>query len=172
MVDAGTLELKLKNLFKHFVCRQIRVKDFKVIEEGDLQLKVTGPGLNLDIFCPTENFDEKDFIHKINTHPDLAKYNQLMVTGVNEFSEDILKHFSYQDCPDMFYICKLPYRQLLVKVGEQQCFIKVCAQTYQKLLASISGLNEWPAEISFDKIQSLFKRKELVSLMLHISQLN
>lgn len=172
MVDAGTLELKLKNLFKHFVCRQVRVKDFKSMEGGDIQLRITGPGLNLEIYYPSENFNEKDFIHKVNTHPDLVKYNQLRVYGVNEFSEEILKHFSYQECPDSFYICKLPYRQLLVKVGEQQSFIKVCTQTYQKLLANISNLNEWPADISFEKLQNVFKRKELVSLMLHISQLN
>lgn len=172
MVDAGTLEIKLRNLFKHFVCRQIRIKDFRLAEEGDIQLRITGPGLNLEVFYPSENFNEKDFIHKINTHPNLVKYNQLLVTGVDEYSEEILKHFSYQDCPNSFYICKLPYRQLLVKVGEQQSFIKVCTQTYQKLLATISNLNEWPAEISFEKLQNTFKRKELVSLMLHISQLN
>lgn len=170
-INLESLNETLRNVFKHMVCRKIRLhKSFLNTKKGKWVVctEVSTPA-GLKFFeCPIDSYNQKSFIY--NVTDGLKDLNVLTVKNTKEVAERELKSFSNQEVPNEFFIVKFPKRQVAIVVGDNQTFVNISTPTYQKLIAKCLNL-DFPASIDMSQLTDCFKRRELVTFLLQLAQM-
>ena len=183
--DISELEVKLNNLFKHMPCRKIKLGKVN-IEKADNGLSVVlvsyyvpvmknniqdwDVEMAMTVLKPEEVFDVKSCVDKVKKSiPDY--YKSIFIENVQSALTDVSYSFSEDKIPNTFEIVKIPFRQLAIKtVTGKPVFIDLCSSSYQKVLAIVDGKNCWTNKIDFKRFVDCMKRRELVTLLLTLSQ--
>lgn len=173
-------KIKLNNYLKHCVCRSLKIEKIEKIEItqknyiGVLTVIKT-PIKNLQIINliktkDLENLEStKKYIENIkNKLP--QEISNIEVTNIKDILNDLNTTLSIKDIPESFYLERLPYRQLQIKSNEKRFFLDLCTKSYQKVLSKLQSLYSWPAQLNINIIKDCFKRKELITLLLYLSQ--
>lgn len=156
---------KLNSACKKLAIPYIRVED---VTMGDSVCKVESNIGQITVSYSESQDDEKSVVHKfIEESKDVQPYRSVKVTGVGECET---KSLSIGQLPDSFEITGLPYKQLKVSIGDSPIFVDLCKQSYTRVYNYLYSLYSKDAEISFEKLSSLIKRKELLVLSLSISK--
>lgn len=185
--DISELEVKLNNLFKHMPCRKIKLGKVN-IEKADNGLSVVLVSyyvpvmknniqdwdieMSMTVLKPGETFDIKSCVDKVKKSiPDY--YKSIFVENVQSALTDVAYSFSEDKIPDTFEIVKIPFKQLAIRtVEDKPIFIDLCSSSYQKVLAVVDGKNYWSNKVDFKRFVDCMKRRELVTLLLTLSQTN
>ena len=184
MVEDGVLEavtIKTKNFLKHYPCRNLKLSSIKLIQS---ELDSTVFGIQMLITTPAEPIDHLVMFKKKDLKdPLLPKrcvellrsripeiYSNVTVTDVSSVAEEVLKNFSERQLPDSFILEKLPYRQLQLRVNSRKFFIKLNIKSYQRVLSLFDLQKPWPVTITLQDLTKNLKRREVVTLLLYLSQ--
>lgn len=182
MVKDGMLieiETKAKNLLKHLPCRQLRVLGVSEVV-SETAPNVFGICIKYSIFGKEETFIS--LFKKADLKKDIVKrclngfrnkipedYSTLTIKNVVDISNTFLNRFSLKNEIDEFVISKIPYRQLKICFGDSSFFLDIQRVSYQKILAVLNEKSDWPAELNFEELQGLLKRKEIVTLCIQLA---
>jgi hypothetical protein len=184
MVEDRTLvaiNTKVTSLLKHLPYRQLRVDTIEPVFTDDdsihpIRISVVDRTKNeridvVHILGSDESMDIKRCVEVLKSKIP-AQYLSLNIVNVNQVAQEVLKNFSKRDLPDSFILEKLPYRQLQISVNGKRIFLKICVKSYQRVLSMLNSLTNWPNEVGLDRILNCLKRKELVTLLLYLSQID
>lgn len=170
-------ELKLKNFLKHNVCRQLRLASLLKVETNQkncigILTTISTPKSNLQVFNLVKQKDLKD-LNNVRNCIELIKNNipkEFCKIEITNIKNDITTNLKIKDIPDNFYLEKLPYRQLQIAVNEKRLFIDLCTKSYQRILAKLKNIEDWPVKLSFEDFSECLKRKEIVTLLIYLNQ--
>lgn len=179
MAEIRTLEDKLNNLLKHLAYPCFRVSRIVQVpsdvdpenkDECDLCVELKDPKLN--ILRPVVHYDKgmemREFISRVRNCKELKPYTQAIVRDV---TLDEGGSLSLDNVPKSFIITGLPYRQMKISTGsEDSYYIDLCQASYQRVCAAMSNVVSFPATIPFSKIKDCLKRKEVLVLLITLSQ--
>ena len=179
MAEIRTLEDKLNNLLKHLaypcfrVSRIVQVPNDTDSENEDgrnICVELKDPKLN--ILRPVVHYDKgmemREFISRVRNCKELKPYTQAIVRDV---TLDEGGSLSLDNVPKSFIITGLPYRQMKISIGsEDSHYIDLCQASYQRVCAAMSNIVNFPAVIPFSKIKDCLKRKEVLVLLITLSQ--
>lgn len=177
MAEIRTLEDKLNNLLKHLAYPCFRVSrivqvpnDTENEDECDICVELKDPKLN--ILRPIVHYDKgmemREFISRVRNCKELKPYTQAIVRDV---TLDEGGSLSLDNVPKSFIITGLPYRQMKISTGsEDSYYIDLCQASYQRVCAVMSNVASFPAVIPFSKIKDCLKRKEVLVLLITLSQ--
>lgn len=177
MAEIRTLEDKLNNLLKHLAYPCFRVSrivqapsDVEDKEGYNVCVELKDPKLN--ILRPIVHYDKgmemREFISRVRNCKELKPYTQAIVRDV---TLDESGSLSLDNVPKSFIITGLPYRQMKISTGsEDSYYIDLCQASYQRICAVMSNVVSFPAVIPFSKIKDCLKRKEVLVLLITLSQ--
>lgn len=179
MAEIRTLEDKLNNLLKHLAYPCFRVSrivqapndtDSENEDGCDICVELKDPKLN--ILRPVVHYDKgmemREFISRVRNCKELKPYTQAIVRDV---TLDEGGSLSLDNVPKSFIITGLPYRQMKISIGsEDSYYIDLCQASYQRVCAAMSNIVNFPAVIPFSKIKDCLKRKEVLVLLITLSQ--
>lgn len=177
MAEIRTLEDKLNNLLKHLAYPCFRVSrivqapsDVEDKEGYNVCVELKDPKLN--ILRPIVRYDKgmemREFISRVRNCKELKLYTQAIVRDV---TLDEGGSLSLDNVPKSFIITGLPYRQMKISIGsEDSHYIDLCQASYQRVCAVMSNAVNFPADIPFSKIKDCLKRKEVLVLLITLSQ--
>lgn len=179
MAEIRTLEDKLNNLLKHLAYPCFRVSrivqapsdiDSENEDGCDIYVELKDPKLN--ILRPVVHYDKgmemREFISRVRNCKELKPYTQAIVRDV---TLDEGGSLSLDNVPKSFIITGLPYRQMKISTGsEDSHYIDLCQVSYQRVCAAMSNIVNFPAAIPFSKIKDCLKRKEVLVLLITLSQ--
>lgn len=177
MAEIRTLEDKLNNLLKHLAYPCFRVSrivqapsDVEDKEGYNVCVELKDPKLN--ILRPIVRYDKgmemREFISRVRNCKELKLYTQAIVRDV---TLDEGGSLSLDNVPKSFIITGLPYRQMKISTGsEDSYYIDLCQASYQRICAVMSNAVSFPAVIPFSKIKDCLKRKEVLVLLITLSQ--
>lgn len=177
MAEIRTLEDKLNNLLKHLAYPCFRVSrivqapsDVEDKEGYNVCVELKDPKLN--ILRPIVRYDKgmemREFISRVRNCKELKLYTQAIVRDV---TLDEGGSLSLDNVPKSFIITGLPYRQMKISTGsEDSYYIDLCQASYQRVCAVMSNAVSFPAVIPFSKIKDCLKRKEVLVLLITLSQ--
>lgn len=177
MAEIRTLEDKLNNLLKHLAYPCFRVSrivqspsDVEDKEGYNACVELKDPKLN--ILRPVVHCDKgmemREFISRVRNCKELKLYTQAIVRDV---TLDEGGSLSLDNVPKSFIITGLPYRQMKISTGsEDSYYIDLCQASYQRVCAVMSNTVSFPAVIPFSKIKDCLKRKEVLVLLITLSQ--
>lgn len=177
MAEIRTLEDKLNNLLKHLAYPCFRVSrivqapsDVEDKEGYSVCVELKDPKLN--ILRPIVRYDKgmemREFISRVRNCKELKLYTQAIVRDV---TLDEGGSLSLDNVPKSFIITGLPYRQMKISTGsEDSYYIDLCQASYQRVCAVMSNVVSFPAVIPFSKIKDCLKRKEVLVLLITLSQ--
>lgn len=177
MAEIRTLEDKLNNLLKHLAYPCFRVSrivqapsDVEDKEGYNVCVELKDPKLN--ILRPIVRYDKgmemREFISRVRNCKELKLYTQAIVRDV---TLDEGGSLSLDNVPKSFIITGLPYRQMKISTGsEDSYYIDLCQASYQRICAVMSNAVSFPAVIPFNKIKDCLKRKEVLVLLITLSQ--
>lgn len=177
MAEIRTLEDKLNNLLKHLAYPCFRVSrivqapsDVEDKEGYNVCVELKDPKLN--ILRPIVRYDKgmemREFISRVRNCKELKLYTQAIVRDV---TLDEGGSLSLDNVPKSFIITGLPYRQIKISTGsEDSYYIDLCQASYQRVCAVMSNVVSFPAVIPFSKIKDCLKRKEVLVLLITLSQ--
>lgn len=177
MAEIRTLEDKLNNLLKHLAYPCFRVSrivqapsDVEDKEGYNVCVELKDPKLN--ILRPIVRYDKgmemREFISRVRNCKELKLYTQAIVRDV---TLDEGGSLSLDNVPKSFIITGLPYRQIKISTGsEDSYYIDLCQASYQRVCAVMSNAVSFPAVIPFSKIKDCLKRKEVLVLLITLSQ--
>lgn len=177
MAEIRTLEDKLNNLLKHLAYPCFRVSrivqapsDVEDKEGYNVYVELKDPKLN--ILRPIVRYDKgmemREFISRVRNCKELKLYTQAIVRDV---TLDEGGSLSLDNVPKSFIITGLPYRQMKISTGsEDSYYIDLCQASYQRVCAVMSNAVSFPAVIPFSKIKDCLKRKEVLVLLITLSQ--
>lgn len=177
MAEIRTLEDKLNNLLKHLAYPCFRVSrivqapsDVEDKEGYNVCVELKDPKLN--ILRPIVRYDKgmemREFISRVRNCKELKLYTQAIVRDV---TLDEGGSLSLDNVPKSFIITGLPYRQMKISTGsEDSYYIDLCQASYQRVYAVMSNAVSFPAVIPFSKIKDCLKRKEVLVLLITLSQ--
>lgn len=177
MAEIRTLEDKLNNLLKHLAYPCFRVSrivqapsDVEDKEGYNVCVELKDPKLN--ILRPIVRYDKgmemREFISRVRNCKELKLYTQAIVRDV---TLDEGGSLSLDNVPKSFIITGLPYRQMKISTGsEDSYYIDLCQASYQRVCAVMSNVTSFPAVIPFSKIKDCLKRKEVLVLLITLSQ--
>lgn len=177
MAEIRTLEDKLNNLLKHLAYPCFRVSrivqapsDVEDKEGYNVYVELKDPKLN--ILRPIIRYDKgmemREFISRVRNCKELKPYTQAIVRDV---TLDEGGSLSLDNVPKSFIITGLPYRQMKISTGsEDSYYIDLCQASYQRVCAVMSNVVSFPAVIPFSKIKDCLKRKEVLVLLITLSQ--
>ena len=177
MAEIRTLEDKLNNLLKHLAYPCFRVSRIvqapSDVEDKDgynVCVELKDPKLN--ILRPIVRYDKgmemREFISRVRNCKELKLYTQAIVRDV---TLDEGGSLSLDNVPKSFIITGLPYRQMKISTGsEDSYYIDLCQASYQRVCAVMSNAVSFPAVIPFSKIKDCLKRKEVLVLLITLSQ--
>ena len=177
MAEIRTLEDKLNNLLKHLAYPCFRVSrivqapsDVEDKEGYNVCVELKDPKLN--ILRPIVRYDKgmetREFISRVRNCKELKPYTQAIVRDV---TLDESGSLSLDNVPKSFIITGLPYRQMKISTGsEDSYYIDLCQASYQRICAAMSNAVSFPAVIPFSKIKDCLKRKEVLVLLITLSQ--
>lgn len=177
MAEIRTLEDKLNNLLKHLAYPCFRVSrivqapsDVEDKEGYNVCVELKDPKLN--ILRPIVRYDKgmemREFISRVRNCKELKLYTQAIVRDV---TLDEGGSLSLDNVPKSFIITGLPYRQMKISTGsEDSYYIDLCQASYQRVCAVMSNSVSFPAVIPFSKIKDCLKRKEVLVLLITLSQ--
>ena len=177
MAEIRTLEDKLNNLLKHLAYPCFRVSrivqapsDVEDKDGCDLCVELKDPKLN--ILRPIVHYDKgmemREFISRVRNCKELKPYTQAIVRDV---TLDEGGSLSLDNVPKSFIVTGLPYRQMKINTGsEDSHYIDLCQASYQRVCAAMSNVVNFPATIPFSKIKDCLKRKEVLVLLITLSQ--
>lgn len=177
MAEIRTLEDKLNNLLKHLAYPCFRVSrivqapsDVEDKEGYNVCVELKDPKLN--ILRPIVRYDKgmemREFISRVRNCKELKLYTQAIVRDV---TLDEGGSLSLDNVPKSFIITGLPYRQMKISTGsEDSYYIDLCQASYQRVCAVMSNVASFPAAIPFSKIKDCLKRKEVLVLLITLSQ--
>lgn len=177
MAEIRTLEDKLNNLLKHLAYPCFRVSrivqapgDIDSENGCDLCVELKDPKLN--VLRPIVHYGEgmgmREFISRVRNCKELKPYTQAIVRDV---TLDEGGSLSLDNVPKSFIITGLPYRQMKISTGsEDSYYIDLCQASYQRVCAVMSNVVSFPAVIPFSKIKDCLKRKEVLVLLITLSQ--
>lgn len=177
MAEIRTLEDKLNNLLKHLAYPCFRVSRIvqapSDVEDKDgynICVELKDPKLN--ILRPIVRYDKgmemREFISRVRNCKELKLYTQAIVRDV---TLDEGGSLSLDNVPKSFIITGLPYRQMKISTGsEDSYYIDLCQASYQRVCAVMSNAVSFPAVIPFSKIKDCLKRKEVLVLLITLSQ--
>lgn len=177
MAEIRTLEDKLNNLLKHLAYPCFRVSRIvqapsDVEDKGGYNVCVELKDPKLNILRPIVRYDKgmemREFISRVRNCKELKPYTQAIVRDV---TLDEGGSLSLDNVPKSFIITGLPYRQMKISTGsEDSCYIDLCQASYQRVCAAMSNIVNFPAVIPFSKIKDCLKRKEVLVLLITLSQ--
>lgn len=177
MAEIRTLEDKLNNLLKHLAYPCFRVSrivqapsDVEDKEDYNVCVELKDPKLN--ILRPVVHYDKgmemREFISRVRNCKELKPYTQAIVRDV---TLDEGGSLSLDNVPKSFIITGLPYRQMKISTGsEDSYYIDLCQASYQRVCAIMSNVVNFPPAIPFNKIKDCLKRKEVLVLLITLSQ--
>ena len=179
MAEIRTLEDKLNNLLKHLAYPCFRVSRIVQIpndtdsenEDGySICVELKDPKFN--ILRPVVRYDKgmemREFISRVRNCKELKPYTQAIV---REVTLDEGGSLSLDNVPKSFIITGLPYRQMKISAGsEDSYYIDLCQASYQRVCAVMSNAVSFPTVIPFSRIKDCLKRKEVLVLLITLSQ--
>lgn len=175
------IQVKITNLLKHLPCRQLKLKSIEWLT-SELDTNIFGVKIviqtpdsdieNVTLFKKKDLKDSKLPKHCIEQilKKIPQQYLSITIQDVQVTTKGVLKNFKEKDIPDEFILEKFPYRQLQIRVNDRKLFIKLSTKTYQKILNFFNKQNQFPLTISFSHINNCLKRRELVTLLLYLTQ--
>lgn len=166
---------KLNSFLKHLPCRKLKILKLTtqlLYEKAVLILVLSAPSRSDDLFFTLEVPKSVEDINRTikyiaNSLPE--KYLTVEFQNVKEVLNEINYNFSLEDIPSTFSVVKLPYKQLAIKRYGATRFINLSKISYQRVLALFDRFYQWPAVCEFKDLTACMKRKELVVLLLSIS---
>lgn len=177
MAEIRTLEDKLNNLLKHLAYPCFRVSrivqapsDVEDKEGYNVCVELKDPKLNIlrPIVRCDKGMEMREFISRVRNCKELKLYTQAIVRDV---TLDEGGSLSLDNVPKSFIITGLPYRQMKISTGsEDSYYIDLCQASYQRICAVMSNAVSFPAVIPFSKIKDCLKRKEVLVLLITLSQ--
>lgn len=183
MAEIRTLEDKLNNLLKHLAYPCFRVSRIVQVpsgfeDENGCDLCVELKDLKFNVLRPVVHYDKgmemREFISRVRNCKELKPYTQAIVRDV---TLDEGGSLSLDNVPKSFTITGLPYRQMKISTGsEDSYYIDLCQASYQRVCAVMSNVPNYtntvcfPAVIPFSKIKDCLKRKEVLVLLITLSQ--
>ncbi len=182
MVDNRMLEevsTKIVNYLKHIVYRKLRFQDISNDEKNQV-ITITLNDLELNITRVTqigyrdfinEEYPVRRIVERFGLMLNLmipAKYQSIEVTDILPGLENLNYNFSLENIPESFQITKIPYKQLKIKNADREFFLNVCVETYQRILSLLNKSKAF-TEITFTELTKNMKRKEIVTLLLSLS---
>lgn len=177
MAEIRTLEDKLNNLLKHLAYPCFRVSRIvqapgDIDSENGCNLCVELKDPKLNVLRPIVHYDKgmeiREFISRVRNCKELKPYTQAIVMDV---TLDEGGSLSLDNVPKSFIITGLPYRQMKISTGsEDSYYIDLCQASYQRVCAAMSNIVNFPAVIPFSKIKDCLKRKEVLVLLITLSQ--
>lgn len=177
-----TIKVKIENYLKHIPYRQLKLNDLTIANTNKqdtrlLQVLINDRGSGDDINISTvitekdlkKQFNIKDYVkYVLEKIP--AKYMQVKFDNIENTADLYLKNFSNKTLSDSFILEKVPYRQLQISVNDRRFFVKLGVKSYQKTLSFLSTFIEWPDSIDVSKLLNCLKRREVVTLLLYLTQ--
>lgn len=183
--DISEFEIKLNNFLKHLPCRKIKVnkididrKDTETLIATILELPNTegsGAEASSNLIVAYNKVLNEDSLD-IKSYIDLIKskipeyYKSVFAKSVQTALKAISYPFSEDKVPNTFEIVKLPYRQISVRTLDKPIFIDLCNSSYSRILEILDDRPIWTNVIDFEKLVKCMKRRELVTLLLMLSQ--
>lgn len=170
--DVLIFESKLKNAIKHSIGRRVIKIQQCTFKQGEVVITIQTPDCKDGfIINVPEKYSLKDAVCYALHFPQLAKYLQVQIVDTVNVQKEMLKSFSNQNIPESFEICKIPKKQIQVKVGNKKDYINISLQSYQRVLSRLDHIKKWPAKINCKDFMTCFTRREFVTILLQISQL-
>ena len=169
LLDIDLVRFKLANALKHSTETKIRLEKVETVDTNIKATFVTRKTKEaFDIEVPFSNI--RDTIWELlNKLKSLGYMKEIKVVNVASQSGNLLKSFPIAKCPESFIIEKVPSLQLLIKTENAKAFCTVSKESYRKFKCFLIDRLTESNEIDFSILQSLFKRRELVALLLRIS---
>ena len=177
MAEIRTLEDKLNNLLKHLaypcfrVSRIVQAPSDDEDKEGyNVCVELKDPKLNIlrSVVHYDKGMEMREFISRVRNCKELKPYTQAIVRDV---TLDEGGSLSLDNVPKSFIITGLPYRQMKISTGsEDSHYIDLCQASYQRVCAAMSNVVSFPVAIPFSKIKDCLKRKEVLVLLITLSQ--
>lgn len=179
MVDNRMLEeisTKIINYLKHIVYRKLKLQDVSNDEKNQI-IVITLNDLGTNTTRVTQ-IGYRDFVNEEEPVRRIVEmfslivpveYQSIKITDILSGLKNLNYNFSLENIPESFQITKIPYKQLKIKSLDREFFLNVCVETYQRILSLLSNNSKAFAEITFTELTKNMKRKEIVTLLLSLS---
>ena len=169
--DSLVFTEKLRNALKHSVCRKFLKLTNTQFQKDETIVNLATPNGKLKISLDVE-YTPSLAVHSILNHPEIIPFNTLNVKDVDKIGLDFLKNFSSQNLADSFILYKVPKKQLQIGTADTKYYVDICMQSYQKVINKLDSLEKWTGQIAFEDLVSCLRRKEIVTILILLSQSN
>ena len=169
--DSLVFTEKLKNALKHSVCRKFLKLTNTQFQKDETIVSLSTPKGKLKVSLDKE-YTPSLAVHAILNHPEITPYGKINVVDVDKTGLDFLKNFSSQNLSNSFILYKVPKKQLQIGTSDTKYYVDICMQSYQKVINKLDSLEEWSGQLSFEDLVACLRRKEIVTILILLSQSN